>query len=184
MSGGLQDDTQKGSQQRRQATPLLNGRDLVVTAIILLVCVFLYYTTTQFEEVSDLLGQNVLPEQFPRLLLYIIAGLSLLLPIEHHLQPKRWEKIDRTRSKKIASRTWQTIGFILFVVLAAPVLGTVLTMVVICVALPILWGETRWVVIMLFAVIFTAIVTYLFSSVLKVYFEPGLLGSILSMFNA
>ncbi len=159
----------------RERVALVNVRDIVVAALIILVCAALYAVTGSFEETSDLLGQNVLPEEFPRMLLVMIGGLALLLPFEHRLQPERWRKIDAARDASVAPRTWVTIGFILFVVLTAPFLGTILTMVLICIVLPVLWGERRWLLIALFTLVFTAVVTYLFNSVLKVYFEPGLL---------
>lgn len=152
----------------------INLGDLAITAILLTGCFYLYYETTKFEEVSDVLGQNILPEQFPRILLYIIGGLSLLLPFEKNLQPERWKKIDRAREDGISTKTWVTILFILAVVLLSPYLGTVLTMLVVTISLPLLWGERRLLLVLTFALIFTLAVTYLFGDVLKVYFEPGI----------
>ena len=163
--------------------PLINVADTCVAALLLALCAYLYYVTTGFDEASDLLGENVLPEEFPRLVLYLIGGLALLLPIEHHLQPARWRKIDAARSTRIEARTWMTIGFIVTVVVVAPHLGTLLTMLSICMTLPILWGERRWYVIVPFAVIFNGIVAYLFAGVLGVHFEPGLLSTVMAPFG-
>ena len=55
-------------------------------------------------------------------------------------------------------------------------LGTILTIFLAAVGLPLLWGERRWLLILVYAVVFTAIVTYLFSIVLSVYFVPGVFG--------
>lgn len=165
----------RSSHTPESATGWVNRRDLVVSAILIAICGLLYFVTSTFEEASDLLGQNVLPEEFPRILLVLISALALLLPFEHRIQPERWSKIDSVRDKPVVTRTWSTIAFILVVVIAAPYLGTVLTMLFICIILPIMWGERRWILIALFAAIFTSVITYLFNTVLKVYFEPGLL---------
>lgn len=169
-------ESDTSSNSKAGSRRLINVTDLIVTLVLIAFCLWLFRVTAGFDEASALLGQNVLPEEFPRLLLWIIGGLALLLPIEHLLQPDRWRKIDATRSKPISKRTWVSIGFILVIVLAAPHLGTILTMATICLVLPALWGERRWPFIILFAVVFTALVTWLFNGVLRVYFESGLLG--------
>lgn len=148
--------------------------DLAIAAILLIICFYLYFETTKFDEVSDVLGQNILPEQFPRILLYIIGFLAIALPFERKLQAERWRKISSERDGGIATKTWVTILFILAVILFSPYLGTVLTIIVVTFCLPILWGERRWLLILTFGILFTGIVTFLFSEVLKVYFEPGI----------
>ena len=47
------------------------------------------------------------------------------------------------------------------------------SMVVVCLALPMLWGERRLKVLIPFAVVFPGLVAFLFASVLGVHFEPG-----------
>lgn len=148
--------------------------DLFISAILLVGCLYLYFETTKFDEVSDVLGQNILPEQFPRILLYIIGILALILPFENNFQPDRWLKIGLGKSNRISFNTWITILFILAVVLLSPYLGTILTIFLVTISLPVVWGERRWMLILSYSIIFTAIVVYLFDQILKVYFEPGI----------
>ena len=54
--------------------------------------------------------------------------------------------------------------------------GTVLTIFLAATVLPLLWGERRWLLLLAYSVLFTGAVTYVFSIVLGVYFEPGVLG--------
>ena len=54
--------------------------------------------------------------------------------------------------------------------------GTALAMVLVCIALPLLWGERRAKVLVPYFVLFPLAVTVLFTQVLKVYFEPGAFG--------
>jgi len=162
------------SEEQRAGERLLDPIDALIAAGLLAVCAYLYYVTTQFDEVSFLLGENVLPEHFPRMTLWIIAGLTLIIPFEHRLWPQRWRRIKEDRSSEIPRITWATMGFLIAVVIAEPYTGTVLTILIVCFTMPILWGERRWWLIVPYALCFTAIVTILFNQVLAVYFEPGI----------
>ncbi|MGI9421478.1 MAG: tripartite tricarboxylate transporter TctB family protein, partial [Geminicoccaceae bacterium] len=139
-------------------------------------CCGLYYVTTSFPEPPLFLGENVLPAEFPRLLLWIIGILALTLPFEHLLEKKRHPMIRKSRSAPIGWAIWATIGLLLIILLLAPAIGMIATILVSSLAIPVLWGERRWVPLILYAVAFTALVTYIFAVVLRVYFEPGLFG--------
>ena len=54
---------------------LIHPVDLMIMTIILSICGALYYVTTTFEEVSNLLAQNIPPEFFPRLVMLVIGTL-------------------------------------------------------------------------------------------------------------
>ncbi len=64
-------------------SPLIHRTDLWLALVILAGCAALYYATTRFEEVSALMAQNIPPEYFPRLLIWTIVVLTVLLPFEH-----------------------------------------------------------------------------------------------------
>mgnify|MGYP001824486475 FL=1 len=154
---------------------LLDGVDLLLAAAIIVGCAYLYYVTTTFEEPSLLLGQNVLPSDFPQSLLITIGLLALLLPIEHRMEPTRWPKIQQSRGETVRAITWATMGLLIALVAAAPYLGTHLTIFLASLLLPVLWGERRLLAVGVFAVIFSAAVAYIFESILKVHFEPGVI---------
>lgn len=166
------DDRDTGGTSSRRS--LIDPGDLLVTAILLVLCAYLYYLTTTFEETSALLGENVGPADFPRLVIMIIAILSVLMLLERRLQPTRWQKIKDGQSVNVKTLTWLSIGFTLVATAAAPYLGTILTMFLVCLLLPPLWGERRVTLVVPFALIFTFIVTWLFNVVLRVFFEPGI----------
>ncbi len=159
--------------------PRLDRTDALISALVLAVCGTLYYLTTTFEEVSDLLAQSIGPGWFPRLVLAIIALLALALPFERALTRRR----DGPEAGRKAGRTgpirpmvYYTTALLLLVVLGTGWLGSAAAMVAVCVALPLLWGERRPAVIVPFAVLFPAAVALLFVAVLGVRFEPGTLG--------
>lgn len=153
---------------------LVDPIDAVIAIGLLALVGFLYYRTTTFDEPSFLLGDNVLPTHFPRLALFVIALLTLVIPFEHRFWPQRWRRIEEDRSSEIPLVTWLTMIFLVAVVLAEPYLGTILTILLTCFAFPVLWGERRWWLVVPYAIGFTAAVTLVFNQFLRVYFEPGL----------
>ena len=159
-----------------RAAGLVHPVDLAVTAIILAGVGYLFYLTTQFDEVSPLFAQNIQPAMYPQLLLWIIGTLACFLPFEHILLAKKGKNIDKDRSEPVHPLTKITIAFLIVVVLAAPYLGMLLTMITICLVMPRLWGYKKLVTILLFAGIFPVVVSLVFSKVLSVYFDSGIFG--------
>ncbi|KPK17969.1 MAG: hypothetical protein AMJ67_12075 [Betaproteobacteria bacterium SG8_41] len=155
---------------------MINRTDLVVSVVLLAVCGALYYVTSTFDEVSPLFAQDVPPERFPRMLLWIIAGLSLVLPFEQRLRGKRGAVLDKARSEPVHPVVYLTGGFLVLAVAAIQLIGTFLVLVSVCLGLPLLWNERRWKIIVPFVLLFPALVMLLFGHVLGVYFEPGILG--------
>ena len=155
---------------------LVHPVDLMIMTIILSICGALYYVTTTFEEVSNLLAQNIPPEFFPQLVMLVIAVLALGLPFEHLFQRRRGHDLDKDRSKKLRPLPYLTALVLVLLAFAMPYLGTFLAMIVVCLVLPWLWGERRLRLIGLFAVLFPLAVALVFNRVLGVYFEPGIFG--------
>ncbi|MEE8333542.1 MAG: tripartite tricarboxylate transporter TctB family protein, partial [Alphaproteobacteria bacterium] len=146
---------------------LIHPTDLAIMAIVLAICGALYYVTTGFEEVSDMLAQNIPPEFFPRLVLLVIAILALGLPFEHLLHRRRGSNLDSKRSRKLRPLVFLTAFALVLLGFAMPYLGTFLAMMVICLVPPWLWGERRWKLIVPFAVLFPLAVALVFNRVLK-----------------
>jgi len=157
---------------------LVHRTDLVLTAIILAGCGALYYMTTTFEEVSLLLAQNISPEFFPRLLLWLIVVLAVFLPVEHRFLEKGRQGLDKGRRERIKAKTVVTAGLLGGTVASMPWLGTYFSMILVCLLLPLLWGERRLKVVLPFAILFPTAVALLFTQVLRVYFEPGIVGPV------
>lgn len=153
---------------------LVHRTDLVIALVILAGCLELYGVTTTFEEVSELLAQNIPPEFFPRLVIYAIALLALLLPFEHIVHKRRGKNIDSGRSERIRRMPYLTGGLLVLVIFAMPYLGVLVTLAAICVLLPLLWGERRWKLIAGFAILFPLAVGLVFNKLLQVYFDGGI----------
>ena len=152
--------------------------DLVLSAAILLFVAFFAYMSTTFEEVSALFDGGITPEYFPRLLLWIIAILAVLLPFEHAWRVARTggSGLEEDRKRSVKPIAFVTMAVALVIVGAAEWMGTYLTLIVICCTLPAIWGERRWIPMVAFGLGFPTAVMVLFTQVFKIYFQPGVLG--------
>ncbi len=155
---------------------VIDGPDAILALVLIALCALFYWVSAGFPEPGLFLGENVLPEHFPRLLLVAIGILALFVPFEHRLELDRWPLIREARGAPIGASTFVTMGFLLILVGIGEWIGTILTIATAALGLPLLWGERRWLLVIPYALIFTGIVTYLFSIVLSVYFEPGVFG--------
>jgi putative tricarboxylic transport membrane protein len=169
--------TETGEERSRASvSSLVHWTDFRLMVVVAAVCGVLYYFTTGFEEVSPLLTQNIPPEWFPRLLLWTIVGLSLFLPFEHLFLEEGAAGLDKDRSDNIGSMAMITAVLLTLTVASIHLFGTGMAMLVVCIALPLLWGERRLKVLVPYVILFPVAVGVLFTQVLKVYFEPGAFG--------
>ena len=111
------------SQDPQERESVLHTTDLVVALIILAISGVLYYVTTTFDEVSNLLAQNIPPEFFPQLVIIIIAILTLGVPFEHLLHKRRGDNIDSERSDRIKRMPYVTAGLLIAMVIGIPYLA-------------------------------------------------------------
>jgi putative tricarboxylic transport membrane protein len=171
------DNTGVGEERKKTSvSSLIHWTDFRLTMVILAVCGVLYAVTTGFEEVAALLAQNIPPEWFPQLLIWTIVVLSMVLPFEHLFLEKGAAEIDKDRSEKIKPMAMITAVLLVLAVTSILLFGTALAMVLVCIALPLLWGERRAKLLVPYFILFPLAVTLLFTQVLKVYFEPGAFG--------
>jgi hypothetical protein len=151
---------------------LIDGTDAILALIILAICGFLYFLTTRFEKASEQMSQNIPPEWFPQLLLVFIMVLTLAIPFEHLFMGKKALAKDRqAKVKPISIASAVLLAGIIFLM---PWLGLFVTMICVCIFVPLLWGERRPMVLIPYAILFPAAVTLLFTKVLGVYFETGM----------
>jgi len=156
----------------------IHPKDLALSLVILALVAFFAYQSTTFEEVSALFDGGVTPEYFPRLILWVIGILAVLMPFEHAVRVARsgGSGLEEDRKATVKPIAWITMAVALAIVTIAPWLGTYLTLIAVCLALPLLWGERRWGLILGFGFGFPTVVMLVFTQVFKIYFEPGVLG--------
>jgi len=150
----------------------------VIAGLIVAGAAVLLYITTTFEKVPDLLAQNIGPEVFPQLVLIAIILLTLGMPFEHRYLRGGAAGLDKARSEKVGATGWTTAALLVVIGALMPLAGTLVTLFLICLALPLLWGERRLRLIVPFAVLFPLAIKLVFESLLEVPFEPGLLAAL------
>lgn len=157
----------------RTSPPLgIDWTDTLLAVIILAVCGLLFFVSTRFEEASEQMSQNIPPEWFPQIILIFIMVLTLAIPFEHYFKGKK--VAGKERAVKVKPISIFSALLLCLIIFLMPWLGTFATMVLICLLLPLLWGERRLSVLLPFAIIFPGAVTLLFTKVLGVYFETGI----------
>lgn len=155
---------------------MINRTDIAVAAVLLAICGWLYYVTTGFDAVSHMFAQDMPPERFPRMLLWVIGGLSLALPFERWLRGEKGKGLDKARAQPARPIVYVTTAFLVLAVFGIKVIGTFLVLITICIGLPLIWGERRLKILVPFVLVFPALVMVLFAHVLGVYFDPGMIG--------
>lgn len=155
---------------------LVHPVDTVIAAMIFAICGWLFYETLNFEKVSALFSQNIPPSLFPQILLVTIALMTAAMPFEHILLSRKGKDIDKGRRDSVKPISWITMALLVAISAASTIFGTFLTMVLVCLILPLAWGERRIQYVIPFAVLFPAAVAFVFNGILGVFFEPGLIG--------
>ncbi len=144
----------------------MRHQDTIIGIVLLACCAAVYWLTTGFAEVPAMLSQNVPPTFFPRLVLSIVAALSLMLVASG--LGKRPDQ--RTR---IAPAVLVTASIIVLAGVLVGILGTLLTLSLVAVALPLAWGERRLRPIGVLAIGLPTGIYLVFSLALGVRFPPG-----------
>lgn len=139
----------------------------VVGGVILAFCAYVFYLTTTFDEVPAALGQGVPPTQFPRLLIVVMVVLTGVMLYQTRLQ-------DAKPRKRVPAMVFYTAGLLTAAVLAIHWIGIIAALIVVCVVMPVLWGERRFFAVLVYAVAFPLCTFLLFYGVLEVRFPKGL----------
>jgi len=140
--------------------------DLIVGVCILLFCAAAYGVTLTFARAPAMVAQNVQPATFPRLVLVVIAVLTVAMMLLAR------GRAERPRGR-IPAMTWLSAAIGVGFVLAFQWLGIVPAMILLCLGLPVLWGERRWHLVIPFGIGFPLAVYLLFAETLQVHFEPS-----------
>jgi putative tricarboxylic transport membrane protein len=147
--------------------------DTLAGIVLISFCGLIYWLTTGFTEVPAMLSQNVPPTFFPRIVIGVIAGLSLSLVFSG------LRKVA-SAAEKIEPAVPVTASIIILAGVLVTFLGTFVTLTLVTVALPLAWGERRLWAIGFLAVGLPVSIYVVFSIALGIRFPPA---QILSWFN-
>ncbi|HSG64478.1 MAG TPA: tripartite tricarboxylate transporter TctB family protein [Gammaproteobacteria bacterium] len=144
----------------------MRHQDSLIGVCLIAFCAFVFWLTTGFDEVPPMLSQNVPPTFFPRLVLAIIALLSVLLTLQGL-------KKDRDVNTMIEPAVYVTAAIIAATGVMLAYAGTFPTLFLVAIVLPIAWRERRWHLIGALAIGLPVAVYVIFTLALGVRFPSG-----------
>lgn len=148
-------------------------QDLVPGCALIVMAGAMYWLTNDFGTVPPSFAQGMQAADMPRLILAILAFLSLVMIYQgrHHAEETK---------PVISWRMWATVGVLLASVMLFSVLGLTLTTIMTCWVLPLLWGERRKRAVMIYAIGVPVCIYLLFTFALQLRLPQGVLSPWLS----
>ena len=164
----------KNVQKQKRANkslPFFFKDEFKVSFTIILVSTILLISTFTFDIVPPILNRGIQPATFPKGLLLLIIGLTLIV---FYLSIKKPWKIE----KKLPKTFFLTLlSFILFVIVSKT-LDFFLAISLLSVFVSYCWGERRLFYLILVSIIFPIIVFIFFETILGLRFPPGIITNI------
>ena len=154
-----------------KSLPFFFKDEFKVSFTIILVSTILLISTFTFDIVPPILNRGIQPATFPKGLLLLIIGLTLIV---FYLSIKKPWKIE----KKLPKTFFLTLlSFILFVIVSKT-LDFFLAISLLSVFVSYCWGERRIFYLILVSIIFPIIVFIFFETILGLRFPPGIITNI------
>ena len=154
-----------------KSLPFFFKDEFKVSFTIILVSTILLISTFTFDIVPPILNRGIQPATFPKGLLLLIIGLTLIV---FYLSIKKPWKIE----KKLPKTFFLTLlSFILFVVISKT-LDFFLAISLLSIFVSYSWGERRLFYLILVSIIFPIIVFIFFETILGLRFPPGIITNI------
>ena len=154
-----------------KSLPFFFKDEFKVSFTIILVSTILLISTFSFDIVPPILNRGIQPATFPKGLLLLIIGLTLIV---FYLSIKKPWKIE----KKLPKTFFLTLlSFILFVIVSKT-LDFFLAISLLSIFVSYCWGERRIFYLILVSIIFPIIVFIFFETILGLRFPPGIITNI------
>ena len=154
-----------------KSLPFFFKDEFKVSFTIILVSTILLISTFTFDIVPPILNRGIQPATFPKGLLLLIIGLTLIV---FYLSIKKPWKIE----KKLPNTFFLTLlSFILFVIVSKT-LDFFLAISLLSIFVSYCWGERRIFYLILVSIIFPIIVFIFFETILGLRFPPGIITNI------
>ena len=154
-----------------KSLPFFFKDEFKVSFTIIFVSTILLISTFTFDIVPPILNRGIQPATFPKGLLLLIIGLTLIV---FYLSIKKPWKIE----KKLPKTFFLTLfSFILFVIVSKT-LDFFLAISLLSIFVSYCWGERRIFYLILVSIIFPIIVFIFFETILGLRFPPGIITNI------
>ena len=140
----------------------------IVSAVIIVISSILLYFTFAFDIVPPILNRGIQPATFPKALLILIIGLTLLI---YFISLKKPWKIE----KKLPNSFYITLlSFVVFITVSK-FLDFFLGIALLSIIVSYFWGERRVTYLIMVSIIFPLIVFVFFETILGLRFPPGII---------
>ena len=164
-------NVQNKKRANRTSLPFFLKDEFKVSFIIIFVSIVLLLTTFTFDIVPPILNRGIQPATFPKALLVLIIGLTLII---YYLSIKKPWKVE----KKLPKTFFLTLlNFVLFIVVSKT-LDFFLAISMLSVFVSYHWGERRIFYLLLVSIVFPIIVFVFFETILGLRFPPGIITNI------
>ena len=151
-----------------KSLPFFFKDEFKVSFTIILVSTILLISTFTFDIVPPILNRGIQPATFPKGLLLLIIGLTLIV---FYLSIKKpWKK-----EKELPKNFFLTILSFIFFIIISKTLDFFLAISVLSVFVSYNWGEKRFFYLLLVGIIFPFIVFVFFEMILGLRFPPGII---------
>tara|TARA_Y100000996_G_scaffold9732_1_gene8035 strand:+ start:73 stop:582 length:510 start_codon:yes stop_codon:yes gene_type:complete len=161
----------RNQKRANKSLPFFFKDEFKVSFIIIFISIVLLITTFSFDIVPPILNRGIQPATFPKALLVLIIGLTLII---YYLSIKKPWKVE----KKLPKTFFLTLlNFVLFIVVSKT-LDFFLAISMLSVFVSYHWGERRIFYLLLVSIIFPIIVFVFFETILGLRFPPGIITNI------
>jgi len=161
----------QNKKRANKSLPFFFKEEFKVSFIIIFISTILLITTFTFDIVPPILNRGIQPATFPKGLLILIIGLTLII---YYLSIKKPWKVE----KKLPKTFFLTLLSFLIFVIVSKTLDFFLAISLLSVFVSYYWGERRILYLILVSVIFPIIVFIFFETILGLRFPPGIITNI------
>ena len=154
-----------------KSLPFFFKDEFKVSFTIILVSTILLISTFTFDIVPPILNRGIQPATFPKGLLLLIIGLTLIV---FYLSIKKPWKIK----KKLPKPFFLTILSFTFFIVISKTLDFFLAISLLSAFVSYCWGERRIPYLILVSIVFPTVVFIFFETILGLRFPPGIINNI------
>ena len=164
-------NVQNKKRANKSSLPFFLKEEFIVSFTILFVSIILLITTFTFDIVPPILNRGIQPATFPKALLILIIGLTLII---YSVSIKKPWKIK----KKLPKPFFLTLfSFVLFVFISKS-LDFFLAISALSIFVSYCWGEKRIFYLLIVSIIFPLMVFIFFETILGLRFPAGIITNI------
>tara|TARA_B100000780_G_C20974645_1_gene389236 strand:- start:202 stop:711 length:510 start_codon:yes stop_codon:yes gene_type:complete len=164
-------NVQNKKRANKSSLPFFLKEEFIVSFTIVFVSIILLITTFTFDIVPPILNRGIQPATFPKALLILIIGLTLII---YYVSIKKPWKIK----KKLPKPFFLTLfSFVLFVFISKS-LDFFLAISALSIFVSYCWGEKRIFYLLIVSIIFPLMVFIFFETILGLRFPAGIITNI------